>query len=117
MNRIPGNRDIDRALKQLAREIRGALREINQQAGRLVMRGDYSAAEGLVEVGRSVTKFGSEVDALHLRWRELQRVEPGQVSSEKTPLWEYYRPLLQALVELGGEGTCSQLEEKVEPIS
>jgi len=80
------------------------------------MRGDYSAAEGLVDVGRSVTRFGAEVDALHLRWRELQLVEPAQVSSERTPLWEYYRPLLQALVELGGEATRSQLEEKVEPI-
>jgi restriction system protein len=116
LNRIPGNREIDRALKQLARELKSALKEINQQAGRLVMRGDYSEAEGLVEVGRSVTKFGAEVDALHLRWRELQLIEPTQVSSERTPLWEYYRPLLQALVELGGEATRSQVEDKVEPI-
>jgi restriction system protein len=117
VNRIPGNREVDRALKQLARELKSALKEINQQAGRLVMRGDYTAAEGLVEVGRSVTKFGAEVDALHLRWRELPGGgKPGQVSSERTPLWEYYRPLLQALVELGGEATRSQLEEKVEPI-
>jgi restriction system protein len=116
VNRIPGNREVDRALKQLGREVRSALKEINQQAGRLVMRGDYSAAEELVEVGRTVTKFGAEVDALHLRWRELQLVEPAQVSNERTPLWEYYRPLLQALVELGGEATRSQLEEKAEPI-
>jgi Mrr N-terminal domain len=116
VNRIPGNREVDRALKQLAREVRSALKEINQQAGRLVMRGDYSAAEGLVEVGRSVTKFGAEVDALHLRWHEFQLVEPGQVSSERTSLWEYYRPLLQALVELGGEATRSQLEKTVEPL-
>lgn len=51
MNRLPGNREVDRALKQLAREVKSALKEINQQAGRLVMRGDSSAAEGLVEVG------------------------------------------------------------------
>lgn len=116
MNRIPGNREVDRALKQLAREVRSALKEINQQAGRLVTRGDYSAAEALVKVGRSVTTFGDEVDALLLRWRELQHGAPGQVASEKTPLWEYYRPLLQALVELGGEASLSDLEEKVEPI-
>jgi Mrr N-terminal domain len=116
VNRIPGHREVDRALKQVAREVRSALKEINQQAGRLVTRGDYSAAEALVDVGRSVTKFGAEVDSLHLRWRELQQAEPGQVSSDRTPLWEYYRPLLQALVALGGEATLSDLEEKVEPI-
>ena len=115
-NRIPGNREVERALKQTVREVKAALKEINQQAGRLVARGEYGAAETLVEVGRSITKFGAEVEGLLLRWRELGETAPGQVPSERTPLWEYYRPILQALVELGGEAIVSQVEERVEPI-
>jgi hypothetical protein len=116
LNRIPGSREVERALKLAVREVRSALKEINQQAGRLVARGDYGAAEGLVEIGRTVTTFGSEVEALQSRWRELQEIATAEATPAKTPLWEYYKPILQALIELGGEATLSELEEKVEPI-
>lgn len=115
MNRIPGSREVDRALKQAVREVKSALKEINQEAGKLVARGDYGGAEALVQVGRTVTTFTSELEALHLTWRELQDNTTGEELTEKTPLWEYYRPILQALVELGGESTLAQLEDRVEP--
>lgn len=87
-----------------------------EKAGKLVARGEYAAAEELVKVGRAITIFAAEVDALQLGWRELQDNAPGKLSSERTPLWEYYRPILQALVQLDGEATLARLEEKVEPL-
>jgi len=116
MNKIPGNREVDRALKQAVRQVKSALKEINQEAGKLVTRGDYSGAEQYVQVGRSVTTFTSELEALHLRWRALQENTTSEDLNEKTALWGFYRPILQALVELGGESTVAQLEDRVEPL-
>ncbi len=115
--KIPGKGEVDRALKQAKREVKSALRQVNQLAGRLVAKGDYTGAQSWVEVGRAITTFGAEVDALHLNWQALHEKAPAaQISSERTPLWEYYRPILTALVELGGEATISDLEERVAPI-
>jgi hypothetical protein len=113
---MPGSREVERAIKQTAREVKAALKEINHQAGKLVARGEYATAEELVKVGRSITTFADEVETLRLRWSELQDNAPGKLSSERTPLWEYYRPILKALVQLGGEATLDDLERKVEPI-
>ena len=115
MKRKTGVREVERALKQVVREVRAALKDINHQAGGLVARGDYGAAEELVKVGRSITTFANEVEALQLKWRELNGNPHGK-PSERTPLWEYYRPLLKALVALGGEATLRELEEKVAPL-
>jgi hypothetical protein len=115
-NKMPGSREVERALRQTLREIKAALKEINQQAGKLVMRGDYAVAEELVSVGRTVTTFGAEVEALQSRWLDLQESATKELTIERTPLWEYYKPILVALVELGGDATLSQVEEKVEPI-
>jgi hypothetical protein len=115
-NKMPGSREVERALRQSVREIKAALKEINQQAGKLVARGDYGAAEELVQVGRTVTAFGAEVEALQSRWLDLQESATKELTTERTPLWEYYKPILVALVELGGDATLSQVEEKVEPI-
>src|SRR5206468_1736688 len=32
----------------------------------------------------------------------------------RTPLWEFYRPILQALVALGGEASRKEIEDKLE---
>jgi hypothetical protein len=111
--KIPGKGEVDRALKQTQRQVKSALRQVNQLAGRLVARGDYTAAQSWVDIGRSITAFGSRVEALHLEWQGLHNDAPGQLSSERTPLWKYYRPILQTLVQLGGDATISQLEEKL----
>ena len=113
---MPGSREVERAIKQTSREVKVALKEINQQAGKLVARGEYAAAEELVRIGRAITTFADEVNALNLKWRELQETAPGKLSSERTPLWEYYKPILQALVQLGGEATLGELQEKVQPL-
>ena len=114
--KTPGKGEVERALKLTKREVKSALRQVNQQAGRLVTRGDYTGAQSWVDMGRGITGFGAEVDALQLKWQALQETAPGKTSSERTPLWEYYQPILQALVELGGEATIAELEERVAPI-
>jgi hypothetical protein len=54
--------------------------------------------------------------ALNRRWRELRSTgkEPGKGKASQTPLWEFYRPILQALVSLRGEATRKEIEAKLE---
>lgn len=113
--KIPGKGEVDRALKQTQRQVKSALRQVNQLAGRLVARGDYTSAQSWVDVGRSITTFGAKVDALLLEWQSMQTDAPAQNSLERTPLWEYYRPILEALVQLGGEAYVAEVEEAAKP--
>ena len=112
--KIPGKREVDNALRQTTREIKSALRQINHQAGRLVSRGDYDGAQLLVELGKLVSQFGSEAEALHAKWRDL-REDKNDVAIARTPLWEYYRPILKALIQLGGEAYVAEVEEAAKP--
>lgn len=112
--KIPGKREVDNALRHTTREIKSALREINHQAGRLVSRGDYDGAQSLVELGKLVSQFGSEAEALHAKWRDL-REDKNEAAIERTPLWEYYQPILKALVQLGGEAYVVEVEEATKP--
>jgi len=113
--KIPGKGEVDRALKQTQRQVKSALRQVNQVAGRLVARGDYTGAHSWVDVGRSITTFGTKLDALQQEWQSLHTEIPAQHAVERTPLWEYYRPILKALVQLGGEAYVAEVEEATRP--
>jgi len=112
--KIPGKREVDNALKQTTREIKSALRQINHQAARLVSRGDYEGAQSLVELGKQVSQFGSETEALHAKWQNL-REDRNEAAIVRTPLWKYYRPILRALIALNGEAYVAEVEEAAKP--
>lgn len=116
MTNIPGGREVEQALRSAERAVKVALKGVNQQAGKLLARGDYPGAETMVGVGRSVDGFCKEVEALRQRWRSLRVVPPDSPAGagDTTPLWEYYRPILRTLDKLGGEATRHEIEQHVE---
>jgi hypothetical protein len=111
MKRIPRSTEVNKAFVACTREIKTTLREINQQASKLLSRGDYSAAEAEVEVARTVQGFLAETEALRKKWSSLRREIRGEAKTkpETTPLWEYYQPILQAMVDLGGTATRDEI--------
>lgn len=118
MSKIPGSGQVDRALKTVKREVKNSLKQINQSAAKLLSRGDYSGAESLVEVARTVDGFQAEIESLRAKWKEVtgsfKNGSKGDV--KKTPLWEYYKPILKALDSLGGRALTPNLISSVEPI-
>ena len=78
-------------------------------------RGKYDAAAALAEKGKQIQLFGSELDSLAQRWKKIggRGTEDGN-RKDVTPLWEYYRPILKAVVELGGDATRKEIEPLVE---
>lgn len=117
MKRIPHAREVAKAMRTLKASVKTAWNGVNRAAGKVVAKGDYGAGEELAARGRKVKEFLGSVDALDREWRALARGSHGvevKASSARLPQWEYYQPILQALVELGGQGRKSEFEPVVE---
>lgn len=111
--KLPGGVNVDKSLVDLNKTLKSCLRQLNQQAGRFLAKGDYPRAESLVEMAKSVRSFHVEVEALHSRWGEIKGARKEAVKGKPIPLWEYYQPILQAIVDLGGVARIAELEPAV----
>lgn len=109
-------RKVDRAISALKQELKTVRKELDQEAARLVARGQYAGSKDLIQVAQSLTSFTSEVDALRERWRELCQREKSRSKTEITPLWSFYKPVARALLNLGGEANKQQLIPQVAKI-
>jgi hypothetical protein len=87
------------------------VKDLNQEAAKLLSRGKYEASAAVVESAKRAREFISDVEALRVKWRSqgVSRARSGK--TERTPLWEYYALISRALVELGGEAARPQVEE------
>lgn len=67
-------------------------------------------------MAQAISAFGNEVLGLNRRWKEVRSAgkEPGKGKDSQTPLWEFYRLILQTLVSLHGEATRKEIEAKLE---
>lgn len=113
MKSIPGRVQVDRALKSTLREVKSAIKRVNQQASKLMSRGDYEGAQTMMELGRGVRDFQNEVEALRGRWRTLRISVQGTggVKAETTPDWKLYSPILRTLMANGGTMTWKAIED------
>ena len=109
--KVPGSTNVNKSLLALKKSLKECLVQINQEAGRVLSKGNYARTESLVDVAKSVEAFHKDIDALHLRWKEVQG--QGRVRPTQTPLWEYYNPILRALVNLNGVARIAEIEQAV----
>ncbi|MEX2214988.1 MAG: hypothetical protein WD768_12715 [Phycisphaeraceae bacterium] len=118
MAKIPRRNEVLRAIRAVAREVKMATKEVNQQAAKRLARGDYVAAQSLIDTAKTVATFSAEVAELQRKWRDVGAgVSKDGGKSQQTPMWEFYRPILRALVALNGDANLKliigQLEEGV----
>jgi len=116
MANLPRSHEVTTAIRSLGREVKLAIKEANQSAAKRLARGDYSGAQSLIEVAKAISEFNNEVKALYGRWKGLRSSgrPPERIKERETPLWEFYRPILQALVALGGDATRKEIEAKLD---
>lgn len=117
MKRIPHSQEAAKAMRTLKASVKTAWKGVNRAAGEAIAKGNYAAGEELAARGRRVKGFLRSVEALDREWRTLAKgsvVVSGEPTSGRLPQWEYYQPILQALLELGGEARKTQLEPIVE---
>lgn len=116
MTKVPGSGNVERALRGVRRELKSSLRQINQQAARLLTKGNYSGSQMLVDVARMVNGFEAEVEGLRGKWRSLRGSSGGSDhAAEQTPLWGYYKAILQTLISAEGRSTTTELITGLEP--
>ena len=100
--KVPGGANVNKSLMGLKKSLKESLARVNQEAGMLLSKGNYERAESLVNVAKSIDTFRVEVESLHTRWKEIKGVPEGTTKAPQTPLWKYYQPILQALLDLDG---------------
>lgn len=114
MKRIPHARGVAQAIRATRAAAQKSLKGLNQVASQRMAKGDYATAERLAGKGKEIRQFQLEIAALSKRWNALSS---GRERSHKNlimPLWSYYQPILQALVQLGGECRRIALEGQLE---
>ncbi len=116
MAKLPRSHEVTQAIQSLVREIKLSTKATNQLAAKRLARGDYAAAQSLIEKAKTTAQFGDEAKSLLNKWKSLR--SPGQkggkAKGKETPLWEFYRPILQALAALGGIASRNDIESKIE---
>lgn len=117
MKRIPHAREVSKAMRSLKSSVKTVWKGVNRAAGKAITKGNYGVGEELAARGRTMKEFLGAVEALEREWRTLARGSAGVAGKQapaRLPQWEYYQPILQALLELGGEARKSEFEPLVE---
>lgn len=112
MAKLPRSHEVTQAIRSLVREIKLSTKATNQLAAKRLSRGDYVSAQSLIEKAKAISEFGGEAKSLFSKWKSLRSSgqKGGQSKGTETPLWEFYRPILQALAALGGIASRSVSE-------
>jgi len=111
MKQVPNSREVDLVLKAAVKAVKGSLKGLNEYAGHLMAKGNYDDATSLAERGKEIQVFMAEIEMLRKRWKDVRSTGKRKIKKlTTTPLWEYYQPILKALVELGGKASRSKIE-------
>lgn len=114
------------ALEILVEEIEAVINRINEEGARAFQVGDYETVHKSAEMAKRVQEFREKVKALQQEWDRLFAPvlpPPRSVSHGgskrigrglRTPPKAFRRPILEALVELGGSAPMSGVLEVVE---
>ncbi|MBN2356917.1 hypothetical protein JXO59_12450 [candidate division KSB1 bacterium] len=112
MGQIPHSQHVRKSITAVEKAVKGAIKAINQEAGLMLARGRYGKAEELIATAKAVAEFQSNVRTLRDGWQSLggSGGVNGKPKADVTPQWEYYKPLLQCLIRLGGEAIRKSIE-------
>jgi hypothetical protein len=118
--------EVHTAFEILLEEIEQVVISINDAGAKAFQKGDYDEARRMIENATRLTDFRDKVKVLQNEWRNLftryalerevkrgkypERLERGLRTSEDA----FRKPILEALVELGGQAEISDVLDLVE---
>jgi len=121
---MDGN-EVHIAFEILLEEIEQVANGINEAGSKAFQKGAYDEARRMIEIATRLAEFRERVKALQNEWRNVftgyapkkkksrrrpERLEKGLRTSEDA----FRRPILEALVELGGRAEMSKVLDLVE---
>ncbi len=117
---VPKRGEVNSAFKTLLKRLGGSVNRINEHAASRMRRGDYAGAEAWAQVGTTLREFRGRALELREEWQALcrdaggkGRKTPRKKRGSTTPLWEYYQPILQAIIQVGDSGQRRDIEPVV----
>lgn len=120
--------EVDAAFDLVEAAIGQVINSIRQVGSDAFQRGDYQKAEQVAQEGERLQQFLEKVRQLHREWDNLsdvriQRDKPAAhhrrigkrlPRGHKTPERAFRRPILEALIELGGSARVAEVMRRVE---
>ncbi len=127
-----GPANVGTAFEMLFEEIKAHIAAADQTGAAAFQIGDYDAVTRMAAKAKSMKEFMGRVAAMRQEWATLvspttsirrtppRMTSPGRHTSPdrlrpglRTPLEDFYRPILAATAELGGKARASEIVERV----
>lgn len=118
--------EVDAAFEILLEAVELVTNDLNEGGAKAFKTGDYEAARRAIEEATRLADFREKVKALQKEWatffakrprraRKARRASKGRLPRGlRTPEEAFRRPILEALVELGGKASMGQVLDLVE---
>lgn len=121
--------DVSTALGLLRDSLAEEEQRIRSEGAKAMHEGDYDTATSVIEFAKRLQAFEKKVETLVSEWDELEDLRDAaspavqeivskrffgkKKKGEITPHTAYYRPILEALVEMGGSGKTKLVLDRV----
>lgn len=121
---MQGN-EVNTAFEILLEEIELVANQLNEDGAQAFKEGDYDTARRAIEEATRLAEFREKVKALQKEWASLQARKPQRPEKSgravknrlprglRTPEDAFRRPILEALVELGGKASIGEVLDLV----
>lgn len=123
------NNDVGQALALLSETLTEEEARIRDEGAQAMKAGAYDTATEVIEFAKKLLAFQEKVDALSLEWEGLESTRDAATpevqaivskrffgrrkSGEITSMPEFFRPLLESLVEMGGSGKLNDVLDRI----
>ncbi|WP_164920884.1 winged helix-turn-helix domain-containing protein [Thermosynechococcus vestitus] len=121
---MQGN-EVNTAFEILLEEIELVANQLNEDGAQALKEGDYDTARRAIDEATGLAEFREKVKALQKEWASLQAKKPQCPEKSdsagksrlprgrRTPEDAFRRPILEALVELGGTASVGEVLDLV----
>ena len=136
MAQVTDQNDVSTALGLLRDSLSEEEQRIRNEGAKAMQGGDYDTATSVIEFAKRLLMFQKKVEGLVSEWdgledlRDTATPEVQEIVSKRffgkrkkgevTPHFEFYRAILESLVEMGGSGKTAlvldRVGEKMKPI-
>lgn len=122
--------DISAALSLLGESLQAEVQRINTEGSQAMQVGDYDTAQAVIDFAKRLTAFRQKVAELGIEWEKLEdmrdkaSLEVQQIVSKRffgksrkgeiTPHDAYFKPVLEALMEMGGRAKTKAVLDRLE---
>lgn len=120
------NHKIIPAFEILLDEMEAVVMGLNQEGAQLLTAGKYEEARALIEKVESINNIHDKVQSLSVDWRNLYVSESKRSPKKRnltnkrlkyglrTPERSFKLPILQTIIEMGGDGKVSEILDRME---